>query len=106
MMPNDQAQRRGRNAKESRWRLIRVRCSALLGERHTPCLELGGNFHIGGERGWNWNIVTSLLQPFYMKRNGLPHVLLRLLRGGTRRDATRKVRRVCGVTGFGLFDHN
>jgi len=29
--PNDQAQRRGRNAKESSSRLIRVRCSALLG---------------------------------------------------------------------------
>jgi hypothetical protein len=30
-LPNDQAQRRGRNAKESSSRLVRVRCSALLG---------------------------------------------------------------------------
>ena len=39
--PNDQAQRRGRSAKESSSRLIRVRCSALLGDgSHVPSTNI------------------------------------------------------------------
>ena len=65
---------------------------------------LRGNLNVGRRAARLGDGQSLGLEAVEMKRNCVLHLSLDFLPRATGRDATRKVRRVGGVTGSGAFD--